>query len=160
MKRFALTMMIAAGAMLTSHGAHAALDEATKAALAICQDQNASPEKGIAACTQVLGSLKGSKNIFAIRYDRGAFYSKASNNTKADEDFAAAIKIYEDDPDKANWPVDFVGLAASSYSFRGQIALAAHNCDAAKSFYKSAATTAREVSERESYENMARNACK
>lgn len=161
MKTLALTTLIAAGLALSSTTAFAALDEATKAALATCQASDSPPEKGIAACTTVLTNVKmGPKNSLAIHYYRGAFYTKANNNEKAAADFTDAINAYEQDADKANWPVDFIGLAASSYAFRAQTALAAKKCDDAKADYQKAAATEREVSQRDEYEKIGRSICK
>lgn len=160
MKTFALKALIAAGLALSTTTAMA-MDDATKAALASCQDPKTEALKGAGACTTVLNNVKmGPKNSLAIHYYRGAFYSTASKSDKALEDFTAAIDAYEKDPDKANWPVDFVGLAASSYSFRAQLEQAAKKCDAARKDYQSAAATSREVSERADYEKRARDACR
>ena len=160
MKRIALTTLIAASLALTATSA-LALDEATKQAAAACQAPDTQPKDGIAACSKVLSSVKMSpKSTLAMHYYRGVFYVKDSNNGKAAEDFTAAINTYETDPEKATWPVDFVGLAASSYAFRAQTEIAAHNCDAAKTDFKQAAATEREVSQRDQYEQEARNACK
>jgi hypothetical protein len=160
-KKFALTIIIAAaGAMLSPHAAHA-MDDATKAAAATCQDPNTKPDDGIKACTKVLESGKmGPKSTLAMHYCRGAFYTKTNDNRKADQDFAAATQAYEEDPDKANWPVNIIELAASSYSFRAQIAKQGNDCVTAGSYYKKAAATSREVSERANYEKAAKDACK
>jgi hypothetical protein len=159
-KTFAFTTLIAIG-LAASSTAALAMDEATKKAVATCQGQDTEPKAGIEACTTVLSNVKmGAKTTLAIHYYRGVFYVSDGNNTKAAEDFTAAVNTYENDPDKANWPVDFVGLAASSYAFRAQGALAQKKCDAAKADYQKAAATAREVSERTDYEKKAGAICK
>jgi len=157
-KTFALTTLIAAGLALSSTAALAAMDEATKEAVATCQAEKTAPRKGVEACTTVLDKVKmGAKNTLAIHYYRGAFYSQLSDNDKARADYDAAIKAYETDPDKANWPVDFAGLAASSYALRAQIA---SKCQDAQADYQKAGVISREVSDRTSYEKRARDACK
>ena len=162
MKTLALTSLIACLAF-ASTAALAAMDEATKAALATCQDTKATPEKGVAACTAVLNSTSvklGPKSKAQLYYNRAGFQIQARNNAKAAEDFTAAINSYENDPDKANWPADFVGVIDSSYAFRAQINAQDNKCDAARADYRSAAATSREVSEREDYEKKAQNVCK
>jgi tetratricopeptide (TPR) repeat protein len=159
-KRLALTTLLASG-FLFSAPAFAALDDATRAALTACQAEKTAPQQGIDACTKVLNSVKmGPKSTLQLHYDRGGFHLAAGNTDKAVEDFTAAVNAYESDPGKADWPADFVGLAASSYSFRAQAELSQNKCDAAKADYKKAAATTREVSEREDYEKRAQTICK
>ena len=157
MKIVALTTFIAASLILGGSAA-LAMDEATKAAVATCQNAKTAADKGIAACTTVLNGVKlGPQSRLQIYYNRGAFNATAGNKQKAAEDYTQAINAYEQDPDKANWPVDFTGVAASSYAMRAQVAA---KCEDAKSDYKKAAEVSREVSERSSYERLSREACK
>jgi hypothetical protein len=158
-KKFALTTAILAAAAAFCAMPASAMDEATKAAAADCQKPDLAPEKGIAACTTILAVKMPPKSTTAMHYYRGAFYVAAKNNAKAKTDFDAAVSAYENDPAKADWPPDFVGLVASSYSFRAQIEVEAQDCSAAKADYGKAAATEREVSQRETYEKMQRTAC-
>jgi hypothetical protein len=159
-KSFALTTTLIAACLAFCAAPAFAMDEATKAALADCQNAQSPPQKGADACTKVLSNVTmGPQSTMAIHYYRGAFYMTAKSNDKAKADYAAAIATYDKDPGKADWSPDFVGLVASAYALRAQIELQAKECDAARADYGKAAATEREVSQRDEYEQLARNVC-